>query len=78
MVGTEELQRTVFSRVPKETKTKQNKQTPQKKEKKKKSREPPCTKLIGFFLCVCVCLCVCMFNISPSVAVVSPPRSLHN
>lgn len=43
------------------------------KQKQTKSREPPCTKLIGFFcVCVYVWVCVCVFNISPLVATVSP------
>lgn len=60
MVGTEELQRTVFSRVPKETKTKQNKQTPQKKEKKKKKPRASLHKIDRFFF-VCMCVFVCVY-----------------
>lgn len=58
MVETEELQRTVFSRVPKQKQT-------------NKKPRASLHKIDSFFLYVWVCVCV--FNISPSVAAVSPP-----
>lgn len=59
MVGTEELQRTVFSRVPK--KQKQNKTNkPHKKKKKKKKPRASLHKIDRFFF-VCMCVFVCVY-----------------